>query len=222
LLNKLAFIERDKAYILDGLSNHNSDPMRAEPSRQLFSTRTLSLIVTIVAINLSSNYAMIGIPNIKFMDLFVFISGYLMGAIPGIMVGILTWLVYGTLNPYGFNLVILGATCLGESIYGLVGWLSAKFGLGSNLPSTKLDDEAFWWMNLKFGIIGFFLTFIYDLFTNIVSVVIVGLPPIMAIIQGAPFALAHEISNFFFFFFGCSILVTSIKKIMFEGGERKI
>jgi len=206
-----------KIYILDGLSNHIVAFMKNIPRNRSFPIKTLNLVILMTSINLASNYAMIGIPNVKLMDLFVFISGYLMGVFPGVMVGVLTWLVYGTLNPYGFNLIVFVATCLGESLYGVVGWLSAKFGLGSNLSSLKeIREKEVWWTNLKFGVIGFFSTFIYDLFTNIVSVVIVGLPPLMAIIQGAPFAIAHEVSNFFFFFFGCSALIATIKKYLGE------
>ncbi|MEM2151273.1 MAG: hypothetical protein QXJ13_07765 [Candidatus Bathyarchaeia archaeon] len=184
----------------------------------MFSIKNLSLIVLMTSVSLASNYAMIYIPNVKFMDLFVFVSGYLMGLIPGIMVGILIWLVYGTLNPLGFNLIILAATCLGETLYATAGWLSAKFELCPNVRSLmELDKKELWLINLKFGIIGFFATFFYDLFTNIVSVVIVGLPPLMAIISGAPFAAAHEISNFFFFFFGCSPLIVAIKKLSLIG-----
>jgi hypothetical protein len=205
-----------KIYILDGLSIQYR-AMKSIPQNRLFTIKTLNLIIVMTSINLASNYAMVGIPNVKLMDLFVFISGYLMGAFPGAIVGTLTWLVYGTLNPYGFNFIILIATCLGESLYGVVGWLSAKFGLGSNLSSLKeVGGKKVWWTNLKFGVIGFFSTFVYDIFTNIISVVIVGLPPLMAIIQGAPFAIAHEVSNFFFFFFGCSALIVTIKKYLGE------
>ncbi|MCX8171550.1 MAG: hypothetical protein N3E47_06245 [Candidatus Bathyarchaeota archaeon] len=159
---------------------------------------------------------MIGVPNVKFMDLFVFIGGYLMGLVPGAIVGVLIWLIYGTLNPYGFNLIILAATCLGETFYAVAGWLSAKFELCPNVRSIReLNGRELWLTNLKFGVIGFLATFFYDLFTNIVSVVIVGLPPLIAIISGAPFAAAHEASNFIFFFFGCSPLIFAIKKLPF-------
>lgn len=212
-------MEKIKVYILDGLSNHISDSILISRFERTFSTKKLSLIILMTAISLASSYAMIGIPNVNLMDLFVFISGYLMGAFSGIIVGVLTWLVYGTLNPLGFNLAILAATCLGESLYGFVGGLSAKLGLGLGLSSVKVEDKMLWWVNLKFGIIGFLLTFIYDLFTNIVSGLIVNIPPFIAIMQGIPFAVAHEVSNFFFFFFGCSALIVSIRKILLKGGE---
>lgn len=175
------------------------------PPRDVLSTKILCLVIMLTSINLASNYAMIGIPNVKFMDLIVFISGYSIGLIPGVLVGVLTWLIYGTLNPWGFNLIILVATCLSETIYAIFGWLSRRFNLASDIsPSLKVNGGNYWLMSLKFGIIGFFATFLYDLITNIASVVIVGLPPIMAIITGAWFAIIHEVSNFLFFF-SCGI-----------------
>ncbi|MBS7635428.1 hypothetical protein KEJ34_08135 [Candidatus Bathyarchaeota archaeon] len=184
--------------------------MRSSKSRFLLSTRTLSFVVLMTAMNLISNYAMIGIPNIKFMDLFVFVSGYVSGVVSGVLIGVLTWLVYGTINPYGFIFPILVACCVGESLYGIVGGLSAKIGLAD-------FSEPY---NLKFGILGFLLTFVYDLFTNIVSGLVAGLPPLMAILNGVPFAVAHEVSNFFFFLFGCNTLIVTVRKIAFKGGEK--
>lgn len=194
--------------------NNGAKLMRSLRSRFFPSTRTLSFVALMTAINVVSNYAMIGIPNIKFMDLFVFVSGYLMGVFPGAIVGFLSWLVYGSLNPLGFDLGIYIATCLCEMLYGVAGGLFERFGLHSNLSSVNVKENIFWLTNFKFGIIGFLLTFIYDLFTNIVFGLIYGLPVPLALIRGVPFAIAHEVSNFFFFFFGCSILIKAIKKIM--------
>jgi hypothetical protein len=190
-------------------------------SRLLFSTRTLSFVSLMTAMNLISNYAMIGIPNVKFMDLFVFVSGYVSGVVPGVLVGVLTWLVYGTMNPYGFSFPILIACCVGEALYGVVGGLSARIDLaGSGESFVGISDAGFWMDNLKFGILGFLLTSIYDLFTNIISGITVGLPPLIAIINGVPFAVAHEVSNFFFFLFGCKTLIVTVRRMAFKGGEK--
>lgn len=191
---------------------------RIRKNRRIFSTRNLSLIIFMVSASLVSNYAMLWIHNVKFMDLLVFVSGYLMGLIPGMIVGILIWLVYGTLNPYGSNLTILAATCTGETFYAIAGWLSSKLNLCPEVNfMERFWDREIWLMNLKFGVIGFFATFFYDLFTNIISVAIVGLPPLMAIISGIPFSIIHEASNFFFFFFGCGPLIRSVKRLALTG-----
>ncbi len=153
-----------------------------------------SVIAVMTAACIVSNYLLIGVINVKLMDLIVFSSGFLFGPTVGASVGILTWLVYGTLNPYGFSLPVLIATSLMESLYGIVGGLLGANGTGRmGVGFTS---------NLKFGIVGFLLTFVYDLVTNIVSGLSAGIPLTVALITGIPFAIAHEGSNAAFFFFG--------------------
>lgn len=183
------------------------------------STRELSFIAVMTALSVSSNYAMIGFTNIKFMDLFVFVSGYCFGSLPGILVGVFTWCVYGTLNPYGFSLPILIATALGEGLYGFVGGLSKELGL--KVPGlSKIGRKEHWICNVKIAMLGFLLTFLYDLFTNIVSGLTVGLPIFVALINGIPFAVLHEGSNLAFFFWGGATLIMIIRRIPIVRGEK--
>ena len=173
-------------------------------------TRQISLIAVMTATCVATNYLLIGITNVKFMDLIVFVSGLAFGATVGSSVGALTWLVYGTLNPYGFSLPILFATSLGETIYGITGGSIRKLGLMNNAGlarSQMLTD------GLKFAATGFLLTFIYDLLTNIASALSFGLPLIPVLVAGIPFALLHEVSNAAFFFLGVTPLLGLIKKL---------
>jgi len=185
-------------------------------------TKELSFIAVMTSLCVGSNYLMLSVPNVKFMDLFVFISGYLMGIIPGMLVGFLTWLIYGTLNPYGFQLLIFFATSLSETLYGLAGGLCARYGFKVS-GSLSIGDGEFWSSNMKLGIIGFFLTFIYDLITNIASAFMIALPLsraiIVALVSGIPFALAHETSNLIFFFLCGTVLINTIGKVVSKGGE---
>jgi len=181
-------------------------------------TRKLSFIAVMTALCVTTNYLMLSLANIKFMDLFVFVSGYVMGSLSGVLVGCLTWLVYGTINPYGFSLPILVATIIGESLYGLVGGLFTKSGLTvPNNLAKAINKREFWTYNAKFAFIGFLLTFIYDLFTNIISGLTVGIPISVAIISGVPFAIAHEVSNLLFFFFGATVLINTLKIFTIQG-----
>jgi hypothetical protein len=158
-----------------------------------------------------SNYLLIGIFNVKLMDIIVFSSGFLFGPTVGASVGILTWFVYGTLNPYGFSLPILIATSLMESLYGIVGGL-----LGANGSGRMGVGLA---VNVKYGIVGFLLTFLYDLVTNIVSGLSAGIPLTVAMIAGIPFAIAHEGSNAAFFFFGAQPLISAVGRLLPNGGK---
>lgn len=178
------------------------------------STIKLGFIGVMTALCVSSNYLLIGVLNVKFMDLFVFVSGYVMGSFVGAMVGVLTWLVYGTLNPYGFNLPTLIATCIGESLYGIVAGVLPRFESNvSSAASAVVVEKRFWETNLKIGIIGFLLTFVYDMFTNVVTGIVFEIPLVPYIVTGIPFTIVHEMSNFFFFFFGCNVLINAIQKI---------
>jgi len=183
------------------------------------STQELGFIAVMTALCVTSNYAMIGLPNIKFMDLFVFVSGYCFGILPGLLVGVFTWLVYGTLNPYGFSLPIWVATSLGEGLYGLVGGLSKKFGL--EVPDLlRIRKKEYWICSIKIALLGFLLTSLYDLFTNVVSALTAGLPIPIVLIAGIPFAILHEGSNIAFFFWGGTTLIMIIQRIpMMRGVE---
>lgn len=50
----------------------------------------VSLIAVITATCIASNYLLIGVINVKFMDLIVFASGFVFGPAIGASVGILT------------------------------------------------------------------------------------------------------------------------------------
>ncbi len=139
----------------------------------------------------------------KFMDLIVFTAGFLMGPVMGVATGVLVWLVYGSINPYGFSLPILFATMFGESIYGVAGGFYKKF--------FQFDNPG---IDLWAAVLGFLLTFVYDLFTNVVSALTVGIPVSVALVGGIPFMLAHVLSNTFFFGFGFKPLIYSIRKVM--------
>jgi len=166
------------------------------------STRQIGVIAMMTAACVSTNYMMIGIVNVKVMDLIVFTSGYVYGSFVGAAVGALTWLVYGTLNPYGFSLPILAATMLGETLYGIVGGL---------MGGKRLEGEGFIDNALRFGVVGFLLTSLYDLFTNIVSGLVAGIPISVALIAGVPFALIHEVSNALFFSVGATPLLKVLR-----------
>ena len=178
------------------------------------SSKRAGVIAVMTAACVSTNYLLIGITNVKLMDLIVFASGFIFGTFVGASVGLLTWLVYGTLNPYGFSLPILAATCAGESLYGVVGGLlgsrTVQGNHGKNISSILFS-------NARFAIIGFLLTFIYDLFTNIVSGFVAGIPITVALISGIPFAIAHEFSNTAFFFIGASPLISAMGRLYSEG-----
>ena len=172
--------------------------------------RNICLIAILTAASIGSNYALIGLPNVSLMDLIVFVTGVSFGVFTGAATGILTWMVYGILNPFGFSFPIWVATMMGEAVFGIVGGFLSK----------KASGE-FYHSNLEMALWGFILTFIYDLFTNVVYAVTFGVPIFYALATGwlVPpwFGILHEGSNMVLFLLATNPLIRAINSI--KGGE---
>jgi len=178
-------------------------------------TREISVIAVLVSACLASNYALIWLPNVKVMDLIVFVSGLRFGAFIGGIVGILVWAIYGSINPYGFVLPIWLGCMAAESLFGMAGGLVRAYSPVSPSNRTRLS--------LEMAVIGVLLTFAYDLATNLLSALTISwfethIETILAvIISGIPFAVVHEVSNGILFFLGVDPLSSSIEKITGSG-----
>jgi uncharacterized membrane protein len=146
------------------------------------------------------------------MDFLVFVGGFCFGPLAGALIGIISWVVYGVLNPYGFMLQVWVATIVSESIYGLFGGF-----LGKSLASTNFSNNHLT-LSILFGTVAFFLTLIYDLITTVVYAPMFGVPFLIAIIVGIPFTVLHEFSNAIIFSV-CSVpIITRLEKLL--GGDR--
>jgi hypothetical protein len=179
--------------------------------------RDISLITVLTALCVGGNYALIGLPNIKIMDLVVFITGFIFGASIGATTGALVWMVYGAINPFGFSFPVWLSTMVGEAVFGIVGGILGRI-------SYKTAEKNFnvFRFSLEMGLWGLVLTIIYDLFTNIVFTVVFDVPLVTAIVVGwfiPPFfGILHEASNFILFF---SVVYPSTKVIRtFTGGDK--
>jgi len=172
-------------------------------------TKKISVIVMMSAACIGSNYAMLGVLNVKFMDVLVFITGLAFGSSMGMAVGFLSWAIYGLINPYGVVMPILVATATMESVYGLVGGLLGRQG-GKIIHSNPIVA------GVQYAIVGLVLTLIYDLVTNVVFAVTFGINLSVALIGGIPFTMAHTLSNVGLFFVGVLPAINGIRRLIPE------
>lgn len=168
----------------------------------------VSIISTLVALCVATNYALVGVYNVKVMDFIVFVGGFCFGPIAGALIGILSWAVYGVINPYGFIPQIWLATMFFESIYGIIGGL-----LGRTLASTSFDGQRLK-LSVFFGTMGFLLTLMYEVILNVVWAQVFEISIIGAIVVAAPFTVVHELSNVTIFSVGSIPMITAVEKIM--------
>ncbi|MCJ7423470.1 hypothetical protein MUP01_04275 [Candidatus Bathyarchaeota archaeon] len=174
------------------------------------SSAKIAIIVTFCALSIATNYALIGVSNVKLMDLIVFLGGFLFGPVTGSLIGIFSWLIYGSINPIGFVPQIWLATMFAESVYGITGGFLRKA-----LGSTSLEGQRFR-LSVLFATMGFLPTALYDMTTNVVYASVFNVPIAVAIFAGAPFTVLHEVANGIIFGV-CSVpVITVIGKITKE------
>ena len=171
--------------------------------------RKVVLIGLISALCVVTNYALLPLSNIKLMDTIVFVSGFLFGPTFGISVAVITWLIYGTLNPYGFSFPTLVSVVLGEMIYALAGYLVSR------RPDIFLGGTWLSIQNIGSGVVGMFSTLLYDLFTNAVTgwlfygSILIGL---LYMNFPLPLGIIHEVSNFLFFSLLAPPIIYTVKR----------
>ncbi len=141
--------------------------------------KRIAVLSLLVALALATNYMLFPFWNVKLMDFLIFTAGFLLGPIYGAAAGVLVWLVYGTLNPLGFNLFVLAVVAPLETLYGIGGGLLRKWGISPT----------------KAAMIGLVATFTYDFVTNGLTGIIFYKDFLLGLKVGAPFALVHEMAN---------------------------
>lgn len=179
--------------------------------------KDIGLITTLTALCVGSSYALISLPNINMMDLIVFVTGFVFGAPIGMATGIISWFIYGAINPLGFYTPIWLSTMAGEAVFGFAGGILGR--INQKNPGSTTSIFRF---RVEMGLWGLILTIIYDLFTNVVYAVSFQIPIVAAIVSGwfiPPwFGILHEASNLFLFSSTVHPLINAIKTI--RGGEK--
>ncbi|MEM2247151.1 MAG: hypothetical protein QXM51_03375 [Thermoproteota archaeon] len=156
--------------------------------------RNIALLSLLSALTISSNYALVIVPNVKLMDSIVFASSLAFGMRFGATLAVVIWIVYGTLNPWGFSLPTLILVTLSEMVYVLFSRIALS--LKAEWNRINLYNSLF------LSSLGFFSTFVYDVITNsfvgylFYGSVIMGL---LTMNFPLPMGLIHEISNAFLF-----------------------
>jgi hypothetical protein len=103
--------------------------------------------------------------NLEFTSLIAFATGMVFGSLYGSSLGVLVMLANGFLSPYGFAGVVLPFQIIGMGSIGLAGGLYTR--VTHTVRRVRALTEA--------AILGAFLTFIYDVSTNVGTAVFLTL-----------------------------------------------
>ncbi len=198
------------------MNRHHPTPTKIYALRSR-STRLVALIAMLSALCVGTSYAMLPLPNVNLMDAIVFTTSLFFGVVPGAAVATISWLVYGTLNPFGLSPPILVTVIVSESVYVLAGHLVRR------TPSGNPKSEVKGWEQLVlFGTVGVLSTLAYDVLTNaVVGIVAYNSVWIGLLTMNVPIPLGiiHEASNFVFFATVVPILLRVLAKTQATHGR---
>jgi hypothetical protein len=183
----------------------NSLPIALSPNFQQVSVK-VALVAVFTGLNLSTDYMLGSVPNVKFMDALYFIATFEFGLSVGLPTMFFTRTAYAIINPLGaapgFLIPFLLA---GDSIYVISGYVARRLGLfeNQNGAGTRV---------LSLGLIGLFSALGFDLITNFgTGLITVGGSTLQshlweALVFGLvtmnfplPLGVIHEASDFVFF-----------------------
>lgn len=148
--------------------------------------------------------------NLEFTSLISFVTGMVFGSLSGALLGGLVMLVNGFLSPYGFAGVVLPFQIAGMVVIGVAG------GLYSKTATNKMSPGSFG----EVMILGAFLTFVYDVVTNVgTAVYLASSMPfpealIAALVMGAVPSAMHVVWNSFLFGAVTVPLVNAMQKTL--------
>ena len=153
--------------------------------------REIILMAIFIALAIAGGLALAPLPNIELVTVTIFLGGLMLGAARGLVIGAIAEFLYSFFNPYGVAAPpLLMAQVISMMLAGAAGGV-LSFMINDRQPAMWL-----------WGLIGFGLTFTFDLLTT-VSIVLftgTGAPGFIAtVVFGIYFYIAHQVSNMLIF-----------------------
>ncbi|HUI86227.1 MAG TPA: hypothetical protein VLY21_03640 [Nitrososphaerales archaeon] len=155
----------------------------------------VATVAAFTALILSSDFALAGAVDVKLLDTVVFLASLLFGLRYGIAVAVLSETVWSFVSPWGVAGVMAPFLVGGELLFVLAGWGAARaWGTEIRQGTAKA---------VFIGATMAICAFLWDFETNAATALFEFWPhPSLSqlvaveILQGGPFFLAHDISDF--------------------------
>jgi len=152
------------------------------------STFKIASVSIMSALAVVSGYALSVIPNVELMSFIIFISGFLMGVWEGVVVALVSTLIYTIWNPWGPPLLPISlAQIMCEVVIGFSG------GIYGRRKSEKKEST----LVIEAAILGAVLTLFYDIITNVAFAIAFGLvnEMIYVLLMGIWYSAFHIFTN---------------------------
>ena len=156
--------------------------------------REVALVPVLSALIVGSDFALAPYVDVKLLDVIVFSAAFLFGFRLGAVVAIVSEGAWSVVSPWGFAGPIMPFLIAGELIFAATGWWASKVWSDR---SKVVQNSIF------IAALMLICAFAWDVETNLATALIaswpgLSIPAVVAWqISGIPFALVHEIADFF-------------------------
>ncbi|MDV3277917.1 MAG: hypothetical protein LYZ69_05560 [Nitrososphaerales archaeon] len=157
-------------------------------------THSVAVVAVFTAAIVGSNFALAQFPDVKLLDTLVFICSFVFGLGTGAAVAVLSETIWSFVSPWGVAGSITPFLVTGELLFVVAGWATSKIWrdrLSAVSPTS-----------LFIGAVMAICAFGWDFETNAATALLYNWPQLtvpMLVgyeLQGAIFAVAHEVSDF--------------------------
>jgi len=164
----------------------------------------------LTAASIAIGYLFLLLPNFEFVTASIFISGFLMGPLYGLLIGLTAEFLFSMFNPFGApSLPLLIAQVLSMAV---VGWAGGMVGRTHWLDLPAAVRMAW------FGLMGFFCTLVFDMLTTLSFAVFIAggdrRKMAMTFISGMVFYLVHLQVNTVGFAVLVPVMLKRLKRLL--------
>ncbi|MBD3406692.1 MAG: hypothetical protein GF411_11305 [Candidatus Lokiarchaeota archaeon] len=169
-------------------------------------SRWVSIASIMTALAIVGNYTLVGIPNVEFGTVILFITAYLFGFQMAAWSTIIMSIIYGSINPWGAFIPPIWFSQV-------VAWMFISMSgsiLGRNITARTSRRVRV----IELGVSGALLTMLFDLITNAGYAYAFSIPYHVTLLTGLFFMMVHVMSNTVIFALGVPIVDETIREQM--------
>jgi uncharacterized membrane protein len=159
----------------------------------LADVRRVALIPVLSALIVGSDFALAPYPDVKLLDIVVFLAAFLFGFRIGAVVAIVSEGAWSFVSPWGIAGLLMPFLIGGELLFAAAGWWASKVWS----DRSKVSQNSVFIAALML-----ICAFAWDFETNLATAFVMSWPtttlPIVVAwqVSGIPFALTHEVVDF--------------------------
>ncbi|MCX5801095.1 MAG: hypothetical protein NTX17_06875 [Candidatus Eisenbacteria bacterium] len=161
--------------------------------------KKIALAGLLSSLAVALGFMLIAVPNVELMTLTVFVAGGLLDLRGGLLVGVVSMLIYSIANPMGVAVPLVTVS--------QVAGMAMVGAAGAATPCVRRVWKGRTARNIILASAGLLVTIAYDVLTNLALGLSMGTVAVV-LAAGLVFSMVHFVSNALIFFFLADVLLS--------------